>query len=588
MSRLGAHVLADGVETVVWAPDAVTVDVELADRREPLACNDHGYWSARVAGIGHGDRYAFSLDGGPARPDPASGWQPDGVHGPSAVVDPSRFAWTDDEWTGRGLVGAVVYELHVGTFTPAGTLDAAIAELPRLAAVGVTTIELMPVNEFAGGRNWGYDGVLPYSVHHAYGGPEALARFVDAAHGHGLAVILDVVFNHFGPEGAYVPAYGPYLSHAYRTPWGPAINVAGPGSDGVRRFFAEAVARWVRDFHVDGFRFDAVHAIVDGTANPFWAEVCDAARRAAGRRSIALVAESSDNDPRQLAPVEQHGLGFDAVWCDDVHHNLRVATTGDRSGYYADYDGTPAELADTLAHRWKFRGQYSVARGRRHGRPVDHVAPHRFVVCSQNHDQVGNRPAGERPDHHVTAAQRRFLAAAVLLSPATPMLFQGEEYGERRPFPFFVDHTDPEILRATETGRRAEFASADWSGEVPAPGAATTFESAQLDPAAGDERLLDMYTELLRLRRERAPIASPHATQRVRLDGPAVLVERSLGDATTVVVLNESDEPVTLAIDGEIAFRSDDAHWASDAPVAADPADAIAIPAWTVMLLVRG
>ena len=539
--------------------------------------------------MGHGERYWWSIDDGAPRPDPASGWQPDGVHAASAVVDSGRFDWTDHGWRGIGLDDTVLYELHVGTFTPGGTLDSAIAELPRLAAVGITTVELMPVNEFAGERNWGYDGVLPFAVHHTYGGPEALARFVDAAHGLGLAVILDVVYNHLGPEGNYLPEFGPYFTDDYRTPWGPAINVAGAHSDGVRRFFVENVERWIRDFHVDGFRFDAVHAIVDPTANPFWAEICSAARaaaRPAGRR-IVLIAESSDNDPRQLHPTERDGIGFDAVWCDDIHHTLRVAMTGDHRSYYADYEGTPGELADTVTHRWKFRGQYSVARGRRHGRPVDDVAPNRFVVCSQNHDQVGNRPAGDRPDHHITPAQRRFAPAAVLLSPSTPMLFQGEEYGELRPFPFFVDHTDPDVLEATNQGRRAEFAGADWSVEVPEPGARSTFESAVLDPSAGDPRLVAMYTELVRLRREVAAISSPRASQRVEQVGGIVVIRRRLDGVATTVAINESDDPADLATDGTIEFASDAEIWGGDGATTFE-IGRIRVAPWTVALIVAG
>lgn len=579
----GTVVAGDHTRFAVWAPRATAVTLVLPDRGEthPMAAPEpgrapgragDGRWVIAVDGIVGGERYAYSLDGGPPRPDPASGHQPDGVHGASAVVDPARFGWTDGEWRGRGLDGTVLYELHVGTFTPSGTLDSAIAELPRLAALGVTTIELMPIGEFAGTRNWGYDGVLPHSVHHTYGGPAALARFVDAAHAHGLAVVLDVVFNHLGPEGNHLPEFGPFLTDEYRTPWGPAVNVAGPGSDGVRRYFTECVERFVRDFHVDGFRFDAVHAIVDPTANPFWAEVVAAARGAAraARRQIVLIAESSDNDPRQLRPPDRDGIGFDAVWCDDVHHSLRVAVTGDRGGYYADYDGTAAELADTVRHRWKFRGQFSIARGRRHGRPVDDVAPHRFVVCSQNHDQVGNRPAGDRPDALVSDGQRRFMAAAVLLLPSTPMLFQGEEYGERRPFPFFIDHTDPDLVRATSEGRRAEFAGFDRSVEIPEPGARTTFESAVLDPTVVDRDdraagLSAMYTELLRLRREIPALTSPAAHQHVDLAGDVVTVHRTLGaTAVTVTLTVDVDTGAASArlhADGQARFTSDDPRW---------------------------
>ena len=298
----GAHVGATGTTFVLWAPLAADVAVVIGDRRHALEPLDDGYWRVFVDGAGDGDTYRYSIDGGDLLPDPASAHQPDGVHGSSAIVDPQQFEWSDDEWRGRRLAGTVVYELHVGTFTPAGTLDAAILELPRLSALGVTTVELMPVNGFPGRRNWGYDGVFAYAVQDNYGGPAALARFVDAAHAHGLAVILDVVYNHLGPEGNYLPRFGPYFTDEFQTPWGPAVNVSGRGSDGVRRYFVENAVRWVRDFHVDGFRFDAVHAIVDPTASQFWGEVCTAVRAAAARqrRAVVLIGESSDNDPRQL------------------------------------------------------------------------------------------------------------------------------------------------------------------------------------------------------------------------------------------------------------------------------------------------
>lgn len=587
----GAHVDATGTTFVLWAPFAADVAVVIGDRRRDLEPIGEGYWRLVVDDAGDGDTYRYSIDGGDPLPDPASALQSDGVHGASSIVDPRQFEWNDHEWRGRGLAGTVLYELHVGTFTPAGTFDAAILELPRLRELGVTTIELMPVNAFPGRRNWGYDGVFAYAVQDHYGGPAALARFVDAAHANGLAVILDVVYNHLGPEGNYLPRFGPYFTDEFRTPWGPAINVSGRDSDGVRHFYIENAVRWIRDFHVDGFRFDAVHAIVDTTANQFWSEVCAMARAAAARarRAIVLIGESSDNDPRQLHAIEHDGIGFDAVWCDDVHHNLRVAMTGDRRTYYADYDGTSAELAETITHRWKFRGQYSIARGRRHGRPVDDVAAHRFVACSQNHDQVGNRPAGDRPDHHISAAQRRFAPAAVLLSPYTPLLFMGEEYGERAPFPFFVDHTDPAVLQATNDGRRAEFEGADWTVGVPEPGDLATFEAAIIDPTVVERderaaRLLAMYTELLRVRREVAAIASALATQRVELIEECVVITRTLGEPTSHVVINESDAAVELPLTGTLTFASDDTRWGGDGTTRVLP-DQLTIAAWTVAVV---
>ena len=408
-------------------------------------------------------------------------------------------------------------------------------------------------------KRQGYDGVLPWATQESYGGPEGLARFVDAAHAVGLAVILDVIANHVGPEGNHLVEFGPYFDATFTTSWGPGMNIAGAGSDHVRRYFIEQYVGWVRDFHLDGFRFDAVHAIADQTANPFWGEVCTAVRAAARaeRRQVVLIGETSDNDPRQLAPADRGGFGFDAVWCDDVHHNLRVALTGERHGYYADYDGSAHELADTIAHRWKFRGQYSIARGRRHGRPVAEMEPHRFVAFTRNHDQIGNRPDGSRPVHLLDRAERRYLAAALLLSPYTPMLFMGEEYGEPAPFPFFVDHTDPAVLAATNEGRVAEFPAADWSVGVPEPGDPATFEAAKLDPTVveRDERsasLLAAYTDLIRLRGEHPAIGSPDATLQVECDGDIVTIRRTLDDETVVVTLDTAAPRATLTVNGDL------------------------------------
>ncbi len=592
IDRLGATATVTGTNFLVWAPDAERVDVIVEGVSHPLHTTaDRGYWTQHVDGVAHGEHYRFSVDGGEALADPASAWQPDGVHGASAVVDTGLFEWSDAEWRGRGLAGSVIYELHVGTFTAGGTFVTAIEELPRLAALGITTIEVMPVGQFAGERNWGYDGVLPYAVQHSYGGPVALAKFVDAAHRLGLAVILDVVDNHVGPEGNVLARYGPYFTDSYNTPWGPAVNVAEAESDGVRRYFIEQACRWITEYHLDGFRFDAVHAVIDPTANPFFEQLNDAVRVAAvaARRTVVLIAESSDNDPRHVHTSDRAGIGFDAVWCDDVHHTLRVALTGDRRGYYVDYAGSTDELADIVEHRWKFRGQYSEARRRRHGRPVDDVAPHRFIACSQNHDQVGNRPAGDRPDYHITPAQRRFLPSTVLLSPYTPMLFMGEEYGERAPFPFFVDHTDPAILAATRAGRRAEFEGADWDVDVPDPGAIDTFRSAILDPSIASSEphrsMLAMYTRLLHLRATVDPIANPAATQRVQQHGDVVLIARTIDECTSTLVLNAGPSAESVAVDGNVEFDSDATAWGGSGATRAAPG-AITVPGFTAVLIV--
>jgi maltooligosyltrehalose trehalohydrolase len=467
---LGATPHDGGTTFVVWAPRCSAVAVVLhddgAERVEPMRRLADDTWTVDVADVGHGDRYRYRLDGGPPLPDPASRHQPDGVHGPSATVDPRRFRWTDHDWPGLSLEDAVFYELHVATFTPEGTFDAAALELPRLRDIGITMVELMPVNAFPGTRNWGYDGVFPSAVQASYGGPERLAAFVDAAHALGVGVAIDVVYNHLGPEGNVLGAFGPYFTGAYTTPWGDAVNFSDAGSDQVRRYFLESACGWIRDFHVDALRVDAVHAIVDPTASPFVAELVEAVRRTAASagRTATVVAESAANDPLVVRHAGHGGHGFDAQWNDDFHHALRVALTGDTVGYYADYAGGAAALAEVFAHGFALRGGPSVFRGRRHGAPLDGrpggadcpaVEPRQLVVFGQNHDQIGNRPAGERLDVLVDDARRRLAMAAVLLSPFTPMLFMGEEYGDTSPFPYFVDHTDPELLEAVRRGRAA-------------------------------------------------------------------------------------------------------------------------------------
>jgi maltooligosyltrehalose trehalohydrolase len=598
--RLGAHLTArdgsPGVRFEVWAPAAETVTLVLDDGTVPLVPSSHrGHWTAEVAGAGHGTRYRYSIDGSEPLPDPASAWQPDGVDGASAVVDSDgfggAFAWTDETWRGLDLAGTVIYELHVGTFTPEGTFDAAATRLADLASLGIGAVELMPVNAFPGTRNWGYDGVFAGAVQHSYGGPAGLARFVDAAHRHGIGVILDVVFNHVGPEGNVLGRFGPYFTDEFRTPWGDAVNVARAGSDGVRRYFLEVVRRFVADHHVDGLRLDAVDSVPDPTANPFWEQVARVARSVAGpRRSVLVTAETSDNDPRFVRPPDR-GLGLDAVWNDDLHHCLRVAVTGERHSYYTDFEGSAAELADIVEHRWRFRGTYSEFRGRLHGRPADDVAPMRFVVCSHNHDQIGNRPLGDRPD--VSSDRRRFMAGVVLLSPFTPLLFMGEEYDDPAPFPFFVDHSDPALLAAVREGRAATFAEADGSGDVPDPGDEDTFRRAVLDPSlAGREpnrSVRAMYAELIRLRREITTVASPEAHQQVHRSGEVVVVERTKGGERSAVVWNVSDTPSTFRLDDvaerTVVFDSSAAAWGGDGSGVALDAGSVHLGPWAVALL---
>ncbi len=573
--RPGATVTEGGVRFEVWAPhaDAVSVVIDPEGERTPheMSCaqpHDPGFtWSVVVPGVGHGDRYRYRIEGSHGGveelPDPASRHQRGGVNGPSAVVDTARYGPAGSSWKGVELTEAVLYELHVGTFTAAGTLDAAASELARLAALGVTLVELMPLAQFSGERGWGYDGVFPSAVQHSYGGPDALARFIDAAHDHGIGVVIDVVYNHFGPEGNVTGRYGDYVTDTYATPWGGAVNLSGPGSDQVRRLFLDNVRLWIGDFGADGLRLDAVHAIVDPTAKPFLEEVSSLAHDMGRRegRTVLTFLESSDNDPRTvIAPPV--GLGGDGVWNDEYHHSLRVALTGDRSGYYQDFSGI-AEVAEVLDRRWAYRGRYSKVRGRRHGReavgPDGAVLPaNRFVVFDQNHDQVGNRRDGERLDVLVDLERRKVALAAVLLSPFTPMLFMGEEYGETAPFPYFVGHRDPGLLEEVRKGRAREFAGFEWSGEPPDPGSRETFRSAVLDAAmAGGEphrSLLRLTTELLRLRRVHPVVRDPGAGSSVEREGALVVLRRRLGEASMTLALNFADQGAEFDPGGERAL----------------------------------
>ena len=479
-----------GTRFVVWAPEATRVRVQLVTpepRLSDLVPVGGGYHLAEVAGCGPGDRYRFVLDDGPALADPASRSQPEGVHGPSEVVDLGAHRWSDAGYRPRPLWQHVMYELHVGTFTEGGTFDSAIEELDDLVGLGVTAVEPMPVAQFPGRRNWGYDGAFPFAVQDSYGGPHALQRFVDACHRRGLAVVLDVVYNHLGPEGCVLAAYGPYRTDRYRTPWGDAVNFDGPCSDEVRAYFLQNARQWFADFHVDALRLDAVHGIVDRTATPFLVDLSRTAAELGEQlgRPCVLIAESADNDPRTLAPAGlgagagAGGLGMDAQWNDDFHHALHAAVTGERTGYYADF-GRVDDLARAMDRGFVYQGEYSHHRRRRHGAPSGGIEPERFVLFAQNHDHVGNRPRGERLATLVDAERLRLAAALLLLAPGVPLLFMGEEYAETAPFPYFVDHHDPALLAAVRRGRAEEMAAVGLAGEPPDPAAEATYRSAVL------------------------------------------------------------------------------------------------------------
>jgi maltooligosyltrehalose trehalohydrolase len=496
---LGASVVDDAlVEFRAWAPAARRVAVRVRGADHELSDEGFGVRSARVAASA-GDDYWLLLDGR-RLPDPASRWQPDGLRGPSRVVDPGAFAWTDRRFRAAALRDAVLYELHVGTFTAEGTFEAAAGRLAALAELGITHVELMPVAEFPGHHGWGYDGVYLSAAHSAYGGPHGLQRFVDAAHGAGIGVILDVVYNHVGASGVKaLESFGPYFTERHETPWGKAVNYDGEQSDGVREWVLQSATGWVRDFHVDGLRLDAIHAIHDDGARHVLRELADRVR--AVHRRCLIIAESGLNDPKVIRPARQGGYGHDAVWADDFHHALRALLTGERSGWYEEF-GQVAQLAKAFHRPHVHDGGYSSFRRRRFGARADDRAPEQFVVFDQNHDQVGNRAFGDR----LAGRVRPLAAFCTLLSPFTPMLFMGEEHGERAPFQFFSDHIDKRMADATREGRRQEFAAfAEFAGEeVPDPQDAATFERSKLT-RRGSTKLRALYAALLRARRELPP-----------------------------------------------------------------------------------
>jgi maltooligosyltrehalose trehalohydrolase len=500
-------------EFTVWAPKVQSISVKVRDTPHAMeGPDDFGWWRAEVEDAGPESDYGFQLDNDPTiYPDPRSAWQPNGVHGMSRLYDQQAFEWHDGRWQAPPLASAVLYELHVGTFTARGTLDSAIERLDYLYDLGVTHVEIMPVAAFAGDRGWGYDGVSLFAVTENYGGPDALKRFVDACHVRGLAVVLDVVYNHFGPVGAYAGKFGPYLTARHCTPWGDAVNFEAPGSDQVRRFFCDNALMWMRDFHIDGLRLDAVHEFVDRSAVHFMeqlsAEVEVLAARLGGR--LVLIAESDLNDPKLVRPREAGGYGIDAQWNDDFHHSLFTLMHMEEGvGYYGDF-GSLEKFVKSLTHAFVYDGEYSQYRRRKHGRPVDGLSAHRFVVFIQNHDQVGNRATGDRLEQIVGTECAKVAAGIVLTSPFVPLLFEGEEFAASTPFLYFADHEEPEMAKAVSAGRKKEFAAFGFEAqEVPDPEARETFERSKLNWQEVEEgrhkEMLEWYRALIRLRRSSA------------------------------------------------------------------------------------
>jgi maltooligosyltrehalose trehalohydrolase len=515
--KIGSWPVGRGeTEFIVWAPFQRALKIKVTEPSPAvisLSRDAEGYFRGR-AQARPGARYLCLLDDGRELPDPASHFQPLGVGGPSEVVDQANFVWKDADWSWAGLESAVLYELHVGTFTPEGTFEAVIGRLDDLRELGVTVLSLLPVAQFPGARNWGYDGVFPFAVQDSYGGPEGLKRLVDACHGRGLAVVLDVVYNHLGPEGSVLQDFGPFVTDRYRTPWGRAINFDQKDSDGVRNFFIQNALYWAEHFHADGLRLDAVHAIHDESARPFLAELSESADRwseASGRR-LTLIAESDLNDVRIITPRECGGLGVEAQFCDDFHHALHAVLTGERMSYYADFTGL-GSLAKSFKEAYVLTGGYSRFRGRHYGSSTADRAAAQFIVFSQNHDQVGNRPGGERLSSLVPFEALKLAAGAVALAPYVPLLFMGEEYGETAPFRYFVSPDDPALAEAVRRGRREEWASLGVAVEGPGPETQAAFEESRLRWESRKEGpglvLLGYYRELLRLRRALPALARP-------------------------------------------------------------------------------
>ena len=512
---LGSHYNNGTWMFFVWAPKRQSVELHLLglDRYIPMHPEPQGYFSVTVADLKPGDKYLYRLDKEIERPDPASRYQPEGVHGPSALVS-TEFEWSDASWISPPLRDSVFYELHVGTFTEEGSFEAIIPYLPELKELGITTIQLMPIAQFPGSRNWGYDGVQLFAPHSDYGGPDGLYALVNACHNHQLAIFLDVVYNHLGPEGNYLWDYGPYFTDRYSSPWGASVNLDGAYSDEVRHFFIQNAMYWLETYHFDGLRLDATHALFDFSARPFLGELSESVNQWAQQsdRYITLLAENDQSDRRVTLPLSEQGLGIDGQWLDDLHHTLHVALTGESNGYYLDYQPFPL-LSKVLREGFAYSGQYSPVRKRRHGTPSEDLSTDRFIVSTQTHDQVGNRMLGERLTDLTDFNGLKLAAGLLACSPYTPMLFMGEEYGETAPFLYFISHSDESLIEAIRNGRAEEFADFEWNGVPPDPQDASTFMRCKLNRNLGNSGhhalLLSIYKDLLTLRHAYSSLRNP-------------------------------------------------------------------------------
>jgi maltooligosyltrehalose trehalohydrolase len=566
----------------VWAPAAKTVAVQAGGCLYTMTPEDHGWWSAEVERAKAGTDYGFSLDDGPVMPDPRSPWQPNGVDGLSRLLDHASFAWTDARWQAKPLPSAVIYELHIGTFTPQGTYLAAIEKLDHLLSLGITHVELLPVNEFAGDWGWGYDGVDLFAPHHCYGTPDDLKRLVDACHAKGLAVILDVVYNHLGPAGNYLGKFGPYFTDSYLTPWGPAVNLGEKGAYEVRRFFADNALMWLRDYHFDGLRLDAVHAFQDHSAVHFLEQLSKETEALSAQlgRHLVLIAESDLNDPRVVKSRDAGGYGINAQWSDDLHHALHAVITGEQAGYYEDF-GSFEQLATALRSAFVYSGDYSDFRQRRHGRPATNLPGSRFLAYSQNHDQVGNRAMGERLSQLTSLGRQKIAAAVVLTSPFVPMLFQGEEFSASTPFLFFSNH-HADLGQQISAGRRKEFAAFGWNpADIPDPQDRESFCRSKLkwhEAAEGAHtEMLAWYQRLIHLRAN-CPGLTDGDMQRVETEyneqaGWFVMRREKVQLACN---LGEAMQPIPLRAQPAEIISSEEG-WQVDKDVIRLPAEAAAV-----------
>lgn len=563
-TSLGATYYRDGrCRFLVWAPLAERVEVRQLSPQErivPLESLPQGYHRAVLTDFDPSGRYVYRLHKNSTkepieRSDPASRFQPDGVHGPSQVVD-MEFDWEDADWHGLPLSQYIIYELHVGTFTSAGTFEAVIAHLDELKDIGITAVELMPVAQFPGRRNWGYDGTYPFAAQNSYGGPQGLKRLVNACHRKGLAVILDVVYNHLGPEGNYLRDFGPYFTDFYHTPWGEAVNFDGPCSDEVRRFFIENALYWVAECHIDALRIDAVHAILDFSARPFLETLARMVHRAAEQlnRRIHCIAESALNDTRLLRPRALGGFALDAQWNDDFHHALHAILTGEQAGYYQDF-GRLHHLVRAWSSGFVYEGQHSSYRQRSHGNSSRNIPAQQLVVFAQNHDQIGNRMLGERLSRLVSFEGLKLAAGLVLLSPFIPLLFMGEEYGETAPFQYFIDHSDPDLVKAVREGRRREFADFGCEEEPPDPQAEATFSKVKLNRSSRDigqsRVLLNFYRQLIRLRKKNpvlAQLSKKHLDVVADPEQRMLFVRRWIGSDEVFLIFGFSEQQMTVPL----------------------------------------